>query len=169
MLIFYILKFLVTDPNGRKARSGFENRVPRTADEMVAYFQRHPFATDNRREIATFLAENIITDYSDKLSGLPDIPARPLAEKELKRRSYIQSVHNEHAKHARLGSPYTISVMQQVREVIRRRIQILRGDWNAQVIQLASFIFQAIIMGTIFFKVADATSAYFSRGGVLFL
>lgn len=136
---------------------------------MVAYFQRHPFATDNRREIATHLSEHIITDYSDNLAGLPDIPSRPFEEKEQRRRSYIQSVHNEHAKHARLGSPYTISVIQQVREVFRRRVQILRGDWAAQVIQLASFVFQAIIMGTIFFRVADATSAYFSRGGVLFL
>ena len=31
------------------------------------------------------------------------------------------------------------------------------------------FIIQAIIMGTVFFKVPDSTSAFFSRGGVLFL
>ena len=32
-----------------------------------------------------------------------------------------------------------------------------------------SFIFQGIILGTVFLRSADATSAYFSRGGVLFL
>ena len=31
------------------------------------------------------------------------------------------------------------------------------------------FIIQAIIIGTVFYKVPDSTSAFFSRGGVLFL
>lgn len=159
----------MTDPNGRRPRQGYKNRVPRTADEMVAYWHKHPFAADNRHEIATFLADNLVTDYGDKLAGLPDIPQRPLAEKKDKQRSYIQSVYNERAKHTRVGSPYTISILRQIREVIVRRVQILRGDLTAQIIQLATFVFQAIIMGTIFFNMAEATSAYFSRGGVLFL
>ena len=57
----------------------------------------------------------------------------------------------------------------QVKEVMRRRVQILRGDWNSQLAFLLSYIFQGIIMGTLFLKIPDATSAYFSRGGVLFL
>ena len=34
---------------------------------------------------------------------------------------------------------------------------------------MAVFILQAIINGTVFYQVPDSTSAYFSRGGVLFL
>lgn len=165
---------LVTDPNGRTTRAGYENRAPRTADEMVAYFQKHPLAADNREEIATFLAENVIFDEHSGTNRpdenyLPNIPHISNAEKEEKRKSYIQSAHAEHGKHTRLASPYTISTGMQVKEVIARRVQILRGDWASQLAFLISYIFQAIIMGTLFLKIPEATSAYFSRGGVLFL
>ena len=33
----------------------------------------------------------------------------------------------------------------------------------------SSYVFQGIIMGTVFLRMPEATSAYFSRGGVLFL
>ncbi|KAI5121205.1 hypothetical protein M0805_006006 [Coniferiporia weirii] len=158
----------VTNSEGRTVRPGYEYRVPRTADEMVAYFQKHPFATQNRSDIATFLAENVVTENDDELAGFPVVPSKPTSEKEEKRKSYMQSARAEHAKHSRQASPYTISIPAQIREVVVRRVQILRGDWNAQVIQIVSFIFQAIIMGTIFLKLANSTSAYFSRGGVLF-
>jgi ATP-binding cassette, subfamily G (WHITE), member 2, SNQ2 len=36
------------------------------------------------------------------------------------------------------------------------------------VASCSSFIIQGIIMGTVFLKIPDSTSAYFSRGGVLF-
>ncbi|THH12068.1 hypothetical protein EW145_g234 [Phellinidium pouzarii] len=155
----------VTDPNGRIIRPGFEHRAPRTADEMVAYFQKHPLCSENRADIANFLAENVISEHDDKLSS---VPPRTISEREDKRKSYMQSAHAEQAKHTRLSSPYTISILTQVKEVIIRRVQILKGDWVAQIIQIVSFIFQAIIMGTIFLKVSNSTSAYFSRGGVLF-
>lgn len=160
---------IVTDPNGRTPREGYESRVPRTADEMVAYFQKHPLAAVNREEIATFLAENVISDGSNRAENLPDIPQITNEEKEEKRKSYIQSARAEHGKHSRPSGSYTLSIPMQVKEVMRRRVQILRGDWNSQLAFLLSYIFQGIIMGTLFLKIPDATSAYFSRGGVLFL
>lgn len=68
-----------------------------------------------------------------------------------------------------------------------RRIQIMRGNYTAQVLStvyvkilpilptdaanaLSSvFVIQAVIIGTTFVRMTDATSGYFSRGGVLFL
>lgn len=164
----------VTDPIGRTARTGWEQRVPKTTEEMVAAFQRSQAAEENRQDVAAFLASHVLTDLGDGLkdkdglAGLPSVPATPHEEKELKRKSYIDSAHAERAKHARVKSPFTISLATQVREVIIRRVQILKGDWAAQVITLCSYIFQAIIMGTIFLKLPESTSAYFSRGGVLF-
>lgn len=41
---------------------------------------------------------------------------------------------------------------------------------DAEVLQVKKNISEsAIIMGTMFFKVPDSTSGYFSRGGVMFL
>ena len=139
---------------------------------MAAAFMRHPLAEQNRQEIAEFLAKNVITDADelDDLTGrLPAVPHAPREEKESKRRAYIESAHFEHGKHARPESPYTISIVNQIREVMIRRVQILKGGWGTQAIATVSFIFQAIIFGTLFLDVPDATSSYFSRGGVLFL
>jgi len=83
-------------------------------------------------------------------------------------------------------SPYLLSLAQQVAIVMRRRVQILRGNTLATGLVLlyvaytcvypaysqvftSSFIFQAVIMGTVYLHTKEATSGYFSRGGVLFL
>ncbi|KAG2112807.1 ABC-2 type transporter-domain-containing protein [Suillus cothurnatus] len=42
------------------------------------------------------------------------------------------------------------------------------GDITSQVVQLVAQIFQAIMMGTVFYHLPDATSGYFSHGGILF-
>jgi ATP-binding cassette, subfamily G (WHITE), member 2, SNQ2 len=74
----------------------------------------------------------------------------------------------ERKKHARPSSPYTISLPAQIREVLHRRVLILKGNISAQLTRTLSFIFQAIIMGTIFVNLKEETSEYFSRGGILF-
>lgn len=78
----------------------------------------------------------------------------------------------------------------QVRIVMTRRLNILKGNYTAQVLStwyvyffelslvrqllmisvcLSIFVIQAVIIGTTFVRMTDATTGYFSRGGVLFL
>ena len=102
------LRKLVTDPNGRSVREGFEARVPRSASEMATYF---------RAAIAVYRAEHV---------GATE-----------KARASKESAEHEHARHTDKGSPYTISIFMQTREVMLRRIQILKGDMSAQIVQLA--------------------------------
>ncbi|KAG6822681.1 hypothetical protein H0H93_005085 [Arthromyces matolae] len=45
--------------------------------------------------------------------------------------AYMQSAVAEHAKHTRPASPYMISIPMQVRAVMLRRVQILRGNMLA--------------------------------------
>ncbi|OCB87187.1 hypothetical protein A7U60_g5703 [Sanghuangporus baumii] len=160
----------VTDPIARVAREGYEKRVPRTAEEMASAFLRHPLAEENRHQIASFLATNVIMDsnlvqFTEKL---PSVPTLSDEEKELKRKSYIESAQAERSKHMNPESPFTISIYDQIWEVMIRRAQIVRGDWQSQTITTISYAIQAIIMGTMFYNVPEATEAYFSRGGVLF-
>lgn len=54
---------------------------------------------------------------------------------ELKK-AYRLSAVGEHARHAPKSHAYTISVPMQVRAVMRRRWQILKGDWATQAVQL---------------------------------
>ncbi|OAX36454.1 pleiotropic drug resistance ABC transporter [Rhizopogon vinicolor AM-OR11-026] len=138
----------VTDPNGRKIRSGFEGTVPRTAEQMAAHFHASQLGNLNRQAIEEYRSLHV---------GNPDRKA-----------SYRQSALMEHSRHAPKSNSYTISIPMQIRAVMVRRVQIIRGDITAQVVQLLAQIFQGIIMGTVFLKLPDATSGYFSRGGILF-
>ncbi|KAI0356868.1 pleiotropic drug resistance ABC transporter [Trametes cingulata] len=138
----------VTDPNGRIVREGYEHRVPRTADEFAAYFRQSEFARLNREDMDAYRAEFV---------GKPE-----------RADAYRQSVKAEHARHASKKSPYIVSIPMQARALMRRRVQIIRGGVAAQVIQLSSFVLQAIIMGTVFLRLKNHTDTFFSRGGVLF-
>ncbi|KAJ6552975.1 pleiotropic drug resistance ABC transporter [Mycena capillaripes] len=137
----------VTDPAGRTARSGAVN-IPRTADEFVTYFKASPIGQLNREDMAV---------YRQEFVGNTERAA-----------DYRASAEAEHASTARTISPYTISIPMQARAVMVRRVQILRGNMGAVILQFASFIFQSIIIGTVFLNSPVATKAYFSRGGVLF-
>lgn len=139
----------VTDPNGRTVRAGFESKVPRTAAEFAEYFMKSEIAQDNREDMDSYLQEHVDKDH--------------------KRRSYRMSVIQEHAQHTRRRSPYITSIPMQIRALMVRRAQILKGGFLAPVIQLSTFVAQAIIIGTVFWRLSDSTNTFFSRGGVLFL
>ncbi|KAG2357235.1 ABC-2 type transporter-domain-containing protein [Suillus spraguei] len=138
----------VTDPIGRNIRSGFEGIVPRTASEMAAHFRASQLGHLNRQAIDDYRALHVAN---------PDRKA-----------AYRMSAVMEHSNHAPKNNSYTISIPMQVRAVMVRRMQIIKGDLSAQVVQLCAQIFQGIIMGAVFLKLPDATSGFFSRGGILF-
>ncbi|KAF9228275.1 pleiotropic drug resistance ABC transporter [Gyrodon lividus] len=138
----------VTDPSGRKIRPGYEGTVPHTADEMAAYFKKSHLGQLNSSSMDSYLGRYV--------------------NKAKLKNTYDASAVSEHSRHAPKNHAYTISVPMQLRAVVRRRWQILKGDWLTQAVQVGAQIFQAIIMGTVFLQVPDTTSAYFSRGGVLF-
>ncbi|KDQ56528.1 hypothetical protein JAAARDRAFT_47935 [Jaapia argillacea MUCL 33604] len=138
----------VTDPNGRIPRSNVDHPVPRTSAEFAAYFKNSLAGRLNREDIESYRAEFV---------GKPEVAT-----------AYMESARAERAKGMKKKSPYTISLAMQTRAVMVRRVQILKGNLGAQIITIATFLIQGIIMGTVFYKVPDSTSAY-SRGGVLFL
>ncbi|TFK38290.1 pleiotropic drug resistance ABC transporter, partial [Crucibulum laeve] len=137
----------VTDPNGRIPRAGVTTQ-PRSAVELAEYFNKSQMGQANRDEVDAYLAEYV--------------------GKEQKKSDYMTSAHAEFAKGSRKTSPYLLSIPQQARAVMRRRVQILRGNMLGTGLTIFSFVFQALIMGSVFLKMDEATSAYFSRGGVLF-
>ncbi|KAF9449781.1 pleiotropic drug resistance ABC transporter [Macrolepiota fuliginosa MF-IS2] len=140
--------FLVaaTDPNGRIARPGFH--PPQTATEFADQFKNSELGKLNRQEI---------DEYTLEFVGKPD-----------RADAYKQSARRELAKGSRKKSPYLLSIPQQIQAVMRRRVQILRGNMLLTGLNLFSFVFQALIMGSLFLRMKENTSAFFSRGGVLF-
>ncbi|KAI0298342.1 ABC-2 type transporter-domain-containing protein [Multifurca ochricompacta] len=142
--------FLVstTDPSARTVRPGFKGRAPRTAAEFASAFLASDASIENRADMDA---------YRQEFVGKPD---RAFA--------YRESVKAERATTQRKGSPYTISIPMQARAVMLRRLQILRGNLATELIVLITFIVQALINGSVFFRLKHDTSDYFSRGGILF-
>ncbi|THH30475.1 hypothetical protein EUX98_g3698 [Antrodiella citrinella] len=138
----------VTDPNERIVRVGFENKVPRTPSEFADYFQKSQLGADNRADIDSYEHEHVNKDH--------------------KRKSYRQSVVQDHARHTRRQSPYITSIPMQARALMIRRVQILKGGFLAPLIEMMSFVSLAIIIGTIYWRLSDQTSTFFSRGGAVF-
>ncbi|KZT66729.1 hypothetical protein DAEQUDRAFT_714433 [Daedalea quercina L-15889] len=143
--------FLVatTDPNGRIPRADYHGLPPpRTADEFATYFKNSETGRLNREDMQR---------YRDELSGMKD-------KKQMYRLSYFA----ERAKTMHSKSPYIISIPMQIRALMLRRWQIIQGSVATQAIQAATFVLQAIIVGTIFLRLDNTTATFFSKGGVLF-
>lgn len=100
----------VTDPHGRAVREGYENRVPRTADEMVAYWRSSELGKANSRQVEEVHAEMKETKGSDDWAH-----------------RYKSDARTEQARHVRKGSRFILSWPMQTRLCIKRRAQIVVG------------------------------------------
>ncbi|KAI5479965.1 hypothetical protein MNV49_002255 [Pseudohyphozyma bogoriensis] len=136
----------VTDPKGRFVREGFEGRVPKTADEFAKYFAESEIGKRN-------LAETEAAMKGNTKEHLEQFRASAAAEK---------------AKHLSKKSPYVISYPMQVRLAMKRRFQMQMGELPTLIITTVAAIFQALIIGSVYFQMPKNTSGFFSRGGVIF-
>ncbi|KAF9484261.1 pleiotropic drug resistance ABC transporter [Pholiota conissans] len=138
----------VTEKNDTRSPEKRKRPIPRTALEFEECYRNSEIYQMNLAEIEAYKKENI--------------------NKHEKVVAYEQSAKDEHAHHTRPASPYIISVWMQLRIVMLRRVQIMKGNFLPQAISTTVFVLEAVIIGTTFLKIPDTTTAYFSRGGVLF-
>ncbi|KIM37032.1 hypothetical protein M413DRAFT_448754 [Hebeloma cylindrosporum] len=137
----------VTDPNARIPRPGFSNQ-PRTAAEFAEYFRKSPQGRASSAEVDEYLTR-YVGNHNQKTA-------------------YVESARAEFAKGSGNANPYMLRIPQQIAIVMRRRVQILLGNKLNTGLVLFSFVFQGLIMGSVFLNSPEETSAFFSRGGVLF-
>ncbi|KAG0695928.1 P-loop containing nucleoside triphosphate hydrolase protein [Suillus ampliporus] len=135
----------VTDPNGRKIRPGYEGFVPRTSEELASRFRASDLSRQNQTMVEQY-REHYVDNHERK-------------------QAYLSSVA---AESANSSTAYMTSIPQQVKAVMRRRLQIIVGDKFELFVQLATQIFQAIYFGTVYLNMPNDTSAYFSRAVVLY-
>ena len=106
----------VTNPDVRITRPGFENRVPRTAEEFAERFLASNASADNRANMKAYEEESI--------------------GQERRALAYKQSAWAERARTHNKSSPYTISIFMQIKAVVARRMQILKGSWLQEAIRI---------------------------------
>ena len=139
----------VTDPNARIVLEGYEDRVPRTADEFVEHYRESKIWQINREDMDAYLHEFV--DKHKRVSA------------------YMESAWAEHATTSKKESSYVISIPMQTRAVMVRRLQVLKGNLGGQIAQVLAFSIKAAVVGTVFLRIPNTTATFFSRGGVLFL
>jgi ABC-type multidrug transport system, ATPase component len=137
----------VTDPIGRFPRPGFENKVPRTAEEFENYWL-------NSKEFEKLQRD--IDEYSLSVN------------ENSTRVKYYESLKQEKMKYTRINSKFTVNYMEQLKLCTIRRAQAIWGDKNYTMTQIIAGLAQGLIAGSLYYNTPDTVSGAFSRGGVVF-
>jgi ATP-binding cassette, subfamily G (WHITE), member 2, PDR len=138
----------VTNPQERKVRDGFENKVPGTADDFEKYWLQSENYKMCLQDIAESEEENPIG------GGALNI--------------FRESKQQAQAKHVRPKSPYTISIPMQIKLCTIRAYQRLWNDKTSTLTTIIGQIVMALIIGSIFYGTPQSTGAFFAKGSVLF-
>ena len=136
----------ITDPNARKIKESHKNKTPQTAEDFERAFRDSDDAKQNFDAISQF-------------------------EKEIKQNkpadSFKDAVQTGKAKRASNRSVYTISFFQQVMACTIRQYQVLWGDKTTFFGKNFLTVFQALIIGSLFYNQPATSGGVFTRGGVM--
>ncbi|KAL4876947.1 ABC-2 type transporter-domain-containing protein [Aspergillus karnatakaensis] len=138
----------LTSPSERRVRPGYEDKVPRTPTEFAQRWRNSPECGRLLQEIEAFDQEYPIGGESFEKFG----EARRLMQ----------------SKQQRAGSPYTLSVMQQVTLCLGRGFQRLKGDASLTMTALIGNFCLSLIIGSVFYDLPQDSSSFFGRGVLLF-
>ncbi|KAF2774532.1 ABC transporter [Teratosphaeria nubilosa] len=136
----------VTVPTERRIRPGFEDKFPRTADDIRAAYEASEINALMEKEYNYPETETAIKYTAD----------------------FRESV--QHAKHKSLPkkSPLTVSFYTQVRAAVIRQYQLLWGDKATFFIKQGSTILQSLIVGSLFYNAPNNSGGLFLKGGAVF-
>ena len=138
----------MTSPAERVIRQGWENKVPRTADDFAERWKNSRHRKYLLREIDVYEREHPI--------GGPDLQA------------FQASRRQQQAKNQRITSPYTLSYAEQVKLCLWRGFRRLAADPSLTITQIVSNAINALIVGSLFYNQAQDTSSLNSRSALLF-
>lgn len=120
----------VSDPHARRIKSGWEKRIPRSAED----FQRAYRKSDNLKAV-----------YADI--------------EEFEKQIESQRKEREAARGQLKKKNYTISLYKQIIILTHRQFLVMIGDSQSLVIKWGVIVFQALIIGSLFFDLPQTRSA----------
>jgi ABC-type multidrug transport system ATPase subunit/ABC-type multidrug transport system permease subunit len=130
----------VVDDHERQIKEGWEDRIPRTGAAFGEIFANSERASENFAEIEEF-------------------------EKETKRQA--EERHEAQTK-ATKKKNFTLSFPNQVMACTKRQFLVMIGDPQSLVGKWGGILFQALIVGSLFFNLPNTAQGVFPRGGVIF-
>ncbi|KAF3941690.1 hypothetical protein ABW19_dt0210327 [Dactylella cylindrospora] len=138
----------LTNPAERRIKPGFEDRVPRTADEFAQRWKESDARKKLLEEIAAFEAEY------------------PIGQENIDRFKQVRSAMK--SKSTSSNSPYTISFPMQVSLCMSRGFERLRGDLSLTLSGIIGNGIMALIVSSVFYNLQMTTDSFFARGSLLF-
>jgi len=139
----------ITDPVERQFRDGFEDRAPKTPDELEKAFRQSQSYQKVLDDIADYEKYLSVSNYQD-------------AER------FEQAVQETKSKRVSEKSPYTVSFPRQVMACTKREFWLLFGDKTTLWTKLFIIISNGLIVGSLFYGSSEGTDGAFTRGGALF-
>lgn len=139
----------VCDVNARQFREGFEDRCPKTAEELETAFRQSRAYQVVLDDVAGF--EKHIDD-----TGRSDA------------QTFVESVRDAKSKTVMKQSIYTVSLWRQVLACTRREFWLIWGDKTSLYTKFFVIISNGLIVGSLFYNTPSDTSGAFLRGGVAF-
>ncbi|KAI0506555.1 ABC-2 type transporter-domain-containing protein [Xylaria bambusicola] len=139
----------VTDPKERRFRPGFENKAPKTAEELEKAFR-------NSENYQRLLED--VRDYEEHLQE---------TEFEDTKR-FEGAVQAGKSGNVSKKSPYTVSFPRQVMNCTKREFWLLFGDTTTLWTKLFIIISNGLIVGSIYYNQPFSTAGAFTRGGACF-
>ena len=137
----------LTNPAEREPLPGFEDKVPRTAQEFETYWKNSPEYAELTKEIDEYFVE---------------------CERSNTGETYRESHVAKQSNNTRPSSPYTVSFFMQVRYVIARNFLRMKGDPSIPLISILSQLVMGLILASVFFNLRKSTDTFYFRGGALF-
>ncbi|PCH00277.1 CDR ABC transporter [Penicillium occitanis (nom. inval.)] len=129
----------VSDPHARRVKSGWEDRIPRTAEEFESIYLKSDLYQ---------IALKDIQDFEQELGKQEE--EREAARSTIKRRNFTLSFH------------------QQVMALTKRQFLVMIGDQQSLYGKWCMILFLALIVGSLFYNLQPTSSGVFPRGGVMF-
>lgn len=127
----------VTDEHERRVKLGWENRVPRSAEQFEEAFRKSEMWQKNLKDIAEFEAH-----LEQKREG------EAAATKATKKN-------------------YTLPFHKQVTACTQRQFLVMLGDKQSLIGKWGGILFQGLIVGSLFYDMPKTSMGVFPRGGVL--
>lgn len=129
----------VTDKHERQVEQGWEDRVPRTAEEFET----------------VYAASGIYSSAKDDIDDFESTLDQQDGER------------NKEITKETMAKNYTISFPKQVAACTKRQPKVMKGDPLSLRGKWSGILFQSLIVGSLFYNLPKNAAGVFPRGGIL--
>lgn len=137
----------MTSPGERRARRGYEDRVPRTSDEFTACWEASP-------QYAVLMQE--VDNYEAKHPS------------HIRISEFAASRGSEKSGSFREKSPYTLSYWEQIKLCIWRDWRRLVADPAFSILSWVFNLIISLVLGSMFYNLKEDSDSFYYRGALIF-